>query len=640
MSLSKIAGCIFALAVSLNFPELHAQKTPMYAFSDIPAELLKNSNAVVRNDITKYQIINQGKGKKYSLVAVTILNKKGDHFAEVRLGYDKLSKITSIKGRCFDKFGKVVEVLKNKDIEDYSAYDGFSIYSDNRVKYFDLRYPDYPYTIEYEVEEEDDGLFFTPGWMPYPAYNVSSQKSSLEIIAPNAYDIRYLELNMEPSAKKKNVNGSTSITWEFGNFAAIERESRMPSLKKIVPTILTGPSDFEMEGYAGTMTDWSGFGRWESMLNEGRDALPPEFTEKIRALVADVPGRSEKIKILYNYLQANTRYVSIQLGIGGWQTFPATDVVNNGYGDCKALSNFMMAMLKAVDIDSYYTLVRAGNNVSNIIKEFPSQQFNHVILCVPNYQDTVWLECTSQDNPFGYIGSFTGDRDVLVINENGGHIVHTRTYTKEENAQMQRTQAVLNQDGSAVIHLSVTSAGRQYERFSGLLDVGESEQKKWLYKNLDLPGFSLEDFSFDQKKQPLPELYTNINVTVGRFASVSGKRLFFQPNVFNKSGGVAIPQKERQYPFELDYPFVDSDTVEFVIPEGYHLEFLPEATKIESDFGNYEAKVLAQKNKVTYVRKRTMVKGTFPPKDYLKYVEFRNAIAEADKMKLVLVKAT
>ncbi len=624
----------------LSHGYLIAQKIPLYPISNIPVQFLDKSNAVIREDITKYEIIDRGKGRKYRKAVITILNKKADHFAEVHLFYSKLSKISSIEGRCVNKYGKIVKKLKSKEIEDIAAFDGYSIYSDSRMKYFDLRHPDYPYTIEYEIEEEDDGLLSTPGWIPYNRFNVASLKSYLEIKAPLNYDLRYMELNMDSAVKEKTEEGKKVIFWEFGAFPPIEKENRMPSLSKILPRVITAPSSFEMEEYEGNMSDWASFGEWEAKLNSGRDVLPPEFALKIERLVASEESRTDKIRKLYEYLQQNTRYVSIQLGIGGWQTFPASDVVENGYGDCKALSNYMKAMLKTAGIESYYTLVRAGINTPNIIEEFPSNQFNHMIVCVPNYQDTIWLECTSQDNPFGYLGRFTGDRDVLVINESGGEIAHTTAYDKEQNTQTQITEVILSENGSAAINLSVTCEGLQYERFSGILDVGEDEQKKWLYRNLDLPGFELKDFSFDQKKQPVPELHGDFEITVNRFASVSGKRLFIQPNVFNKLGKVKIPQKDRKYDFVLNYPYIDSDTVEFQIPDGYHLEYLPESIHIESDFGSYESQVVAGEGKVIYIRTHSMVKGQFPADDYLKFVEFRNAVSEADQAKLVLVKST
>jgi len=631
---------LWAALIWLSCSNVFAQKTPLYPISNIPVQLLENSNAVIREDITKYEIIDKGNGKKYSKAVVTIINKKADHFAEIHLFYSKLNKITSIEGKCIDKYGKIVKKLKSKDIEDIAAFDGYSIYSDSRMKYFDLRHPDYPYTIEYEIEEEDDGFLSTPGWIPYGRFNVASQKSYLEVKAPLNYDLRYLELNMDSAVKEKTEDDKKVIYWEFGAFPPIEKEDRMPGLREILPHVITAPSSFKMEEYEGDMSNWLSFGQWEAKLNSGRDVLPPEFSSKIKSLVASEESRTAKVRKLYEYLQKNTRYVSIQLGIGGWQTFPASDVVENGYGDCKALSNYMKAMLKTAGIESYYTLVRAGINSPNIIKEFPSNQFNHMILCVPNYQDTLWLECTSQDNPFGYLGRFTGDRDVLVINESGGEIAHTVTYEKQQNTQTQITKVILSENGSAAINLSVACAGLQYDRFSGLLDVGEDEQKKWLYRNLDLSGFELQKFSFEQEKQPVPELYSNFEITVNRFASASGKRLFLQPNVFNKLGKVKIPQKDRKYDFVLNYPYIDADTVEFQIPDGYHLEYLPEPIHIESDFGNYESQVLAGEGKVIYIRTNSMVKGQFPPEEYLKFVEFRNAVAEADQAKLVLVKST
>lgn len=619
----------------------YAQKKAMYPVSDIPEVLLKNSNAVIRKDITRFEVVDIGKGKSYEKYVVTILNKKADGYAEVRVGYDKLSKISSLKARSYDKSGRLIEQLKNKDIKDLSSYDGFSIYSDNRMKYFDLRYAEYPYTIEYEVEKDEDGLFFFPGLRPIPYYNISSQESRLEIISPVNYTVRYKEMNMdEPLVKEEIVDGKKMLSWEFHDFPAIEREPLMPYRKEILPTILTAPSDFEMEGYAGNMSDWKTFGLWRKKLNEGRDHLPEAYTNEVKRLIDDDLSRTEKIKKIYEYLQSTTRYVSIQMGIGGWQSFPATDVATNGYGDCKALTTYTKAMLKAAGIESYYTVVRAGAYESNIETDFPSNQFNHAFLCVPNYQDTIWLECTSQDDPFGYLGTNTGDRDVLVINDDGGAVVHTKIYHKEDNQQNQHAVVELKENGSAEVSVSVKCTGLQYENYSGLLDIGKSEQKKWLFRNLDIPSFDLIDFEFSEDRKMIPEVGADIQVSIQRFASVSGKRLFFQPNVFNKSYTTSIPQKERVYDFVLKYAYEDTDTVEVMIPQGYHMEFIPEKTTIESPYGKYESQILPEEGRLLYIRKYSKEKGTFPGEDYVKYVKFINKIAEADKTKLVLVKST
>ena len=66
-------------------------------------------------------------------------------------------------------------------------------------------------------------------------------------------------------------------------------------------------------------------------------------------------------------------------------------------------------MLKAVGINSYYTLIRAGEDETDIQVDFPSNQFNHVVLCVPHGQrHLLWLECTSQTVSLGLFGQFYG----------------------------------------------------------------------------------------------------------------------------------------------------------------------------------------------------------------------------------------
>ncbi len=156
--------------------------------------------------------------------------------------------------------------------------------------------------------------------------------------------------------------------------------------------------------------------------------------QKFIALTKDASSDKDKAKILYNYLQKNTRYISIQIGIGGLEPFPASEVDRLGYGDCKALANYMRSMLSAVNIPSYYCIVKAGRRKESFHKTFANaQDGNHVILCIPFKNDTTWLECTSQNLPFGFLSDFTDDRDVVACTENGGVIMHTPKYINSTN---------------------------------------------------------------------------------------------------------------------------------------------------------------------------------------------------------------
>src|SRR4030095_3800912 len=136
-------------------------------------------------------------------------------------------------------------------------------------------------------------------------------------------------------------------------------------------------------------------------------------------LVKDAPSESEKIKRIYEYMQNNFRYVSIQLGIGGYRPFSATFTDQKKYGDCKGLSNYMKAALKSVGIKSHIAIINAQYNAEPVDPDFPANNFNHAILCVPG-KDTIWLECTSSSAEFGKLGTFTENRNALLVTENGG----------------------------------------------------------------------------------------------------------------------------------------------------------------------------------------------------------------------------
>jgi transglutaminase-like putative cysteine protease len=610
-----------------------------YPVSAIPSELKENVNVVVREDHMKFKILAKNKATHYVHYAVTILNEKGNEFAKHDVWYDKLTKVTDLNAFVYNALGAVIKKLKNKEIYDHAYHDGSSLFNDDRLKSIDLSQSSYPYTVEFEYELEYNFLYYIPGlWVG--GEHESYQNVSYELSYPPSLAPRYKIFNIAAAPIKTSELGFENIKWSFKDVRPIKREASGPPREEIVPHILAAPSTFEFEGYSGTMDTWQHFGQWIVSVNKGRDVLPEETKEKVRSLTKGLTTRKEKIKVLYEYLQNKTRYVGIQLGIGGYQPFEAAVVDKTGYGDCKALSNYMVALLKEAGISANYVLIKAGGNGS-FNTDFPSTQFNHAITAVPNGKDTLWLECTSQTNPFGYQGRFTGDRKALMITEDGGKIVNTINYSPEQNSQSRTAEVELDATGNAKAKIRTTNKGIQYEN-DGLDNVMNNvdDQKKWIQNNTEIPNFNINSFSMVEKKDKIPSAIVSLDLTLNRYATVSGKRIFVVPNLMNRLTRIPEKMAERKTDVVRSTNYLDLDTIKFTIPENLYPEFLPEPIKINSKFGEYEANFKFDAGKVIYTRRMKVWKCRFPKETYNELVDFYKNVNRADNTKLVFLNKT
>ena len=165
------------------------------------------------------------------------------------------------------------------------------------------------------------------------------------------------------------------------------------------------------------------------------------------------------------------------------------------------------------------------------------KKLNHAVVAVPNGADTLWLECTNQTNPFGYQGLFTGDRKALLITENGATIVNTTRYPAEINIQSTSANVSVEISGDAKASFETTFSGFQYE--NGSLDVLITRQfddkKKWLQRNLGIPSFDINSFTMKNIKNKIPVAVVKADLTMNRYATVSGKRIFLMANLMNRS---------------------------------------------------------------------------------------------------------
>jgi transglutaminase-like putative cysteine protease len=620
-----------------------AKEDSKFPVSAIPEELKKDVNVVFREDQMIYTIHSKSNATYKIYQVITILNTNGNHYAQEVVGYDKLSKVTSLKGSVYDANGMLIRKLKNSEIYDQSAYDGFSLYSDNRLKKIDLSHGTYPYTVEFEYEVELKYLFGIPTFHILPVEKVSVQHGFYQLIFPSNLAPRYKAVNMDaPPHKEKIGDNRESVSWTFQDIKPIKIDPLGPLPAEYLQHIVAAPTEFEYDGYLGAMDTWNKFGQWINSLNKGRDVLPEEARQKVKALTTNAKSDEEKVKILYEYLQSKTRYVSIQLGIGGYQPFEATVVSQTGYGDCKALSNYMVAMLREAGVKAHYALIYAGENAPAMDVSFPSPQFNHAIVSVPNKGDTLWLECTSQTSPFGYMGRFTGDRKALLITENGAEVVNTIRYTAKENLQYRSANVHLGLTGDAKATIKTTYKGLQYENgnLDNILSDQYDEQKKWLQKNMGIPTFDINSFQMVNQKAKIPSAIINLNLTLNRLATVSGKRIFLTPNLMNRSTFVPEKVESRKTNVVRRMAYTDIDTIQYHLPEGIYPEFLPQSVTFKSRFGEYDVNFKLEQNSLLYIRKIKMNKGEFPPDSYTELIEFFRNINKADNTKLVFLSKT
>jgi transglutaminase-like putative cysteine protease len=610
-----------------------------YSVSEIPPTMLKDANVVKRVEEVEFEVVSMKETRLHYRYAITILNEAGEKYAYFSEYYDKLRHVSDIEGVLYDALGRVVKKIKPKDLQDVSVTDDNSLMDDNRMKVYGFYYRNYPYTVEFEATIRYDHTFYMPPWTPQEYPNLSVQKSTFTVITPGDYALRYKNFNYPSDPVVTTDKNKKVYTWKVENLPALKREYAAPKWHEITTTVSIAPTEFQLGDYKGSMSSWKEFGKFIYELKKDRDELTDDVKARVTQLTATATTDVEKIQVLYNYLQQNTRYISIQLGIGGWQPFDASYVCKKGYGDCKALANYMYSLLKAANIRSYYTLVKSGDYEHYLMDDFPSNQFDHVILCVPLQKDTMWLECTSQTEAPGYMGEFTGNRKALLISEDGGVLVSTPRYTKKENLLVRKINASLDAEGNMEMKVDTRYGGTQQDDLSMMINaLSKDKVQKLLQQELELSTYNVNDFSYQETKAILPELDEHLSITVNNYATVTGKRLFITPNILNRNGSKLDEEENRSVDFVFYSEYRDEDDYDIEIPDGYVQEDLPQDVNINSKFGSYQCSSTIIGNKIHYHRVMEKYSGRFPAKDQSELSGFLLAVYKADRSRIVLVK--
>lgn len=570
----------------------------------------------------------------------------GSH-ANIEISMDKCKELTALDYQMSDLQGRPLRKVRWKDLKrvEYSS----DLATDAYLLTEEVTPPTYPVVIESctKITRRRNILAY-PAFSPISDYDMEVEHASYQIRWPEKrVDLRYNLQNMQGVKPEVTHAGSNAtLRLAIDHLAPIPGHRYLPSLEEFVPYALFAPSHVSYYGTEADLSTWQGMGQWMDGLAADRQFINEELRQRLAQITKDCSTELERVTAIYSHLAEHTRYVSIQLGIGGYQPALAMEVYQAGFGDCKGLSNYMHSLLKEVGIES--RLIVIGTHKEKLLEAFPSSsQLNHMVLEVfvhpdghPDQTDTLWVECTNPKLPLGFLHPHIAGHQALALAGEQSGIVTLPHYVDSLNQTNIQVQITLDDDASARIEMAESCKNSRYADCLELLQDTKPHQASRLKAQYLPPQAEVLVAEVADRSTPGVEPRADIQLSAqcAKFGNKMGKRLFLPLAPLH---GTFSPYAEvggNPYSLRIRSGYRHREEVTYILPEGYVIEHQPADVVLEEDFGSFSLKSTVEEGRLVVSLVMTMKSGTYPNPLRQRFSDMQKEIAKAYRAKIVLTK--
>jgi transglutaminase-like putative cysteine protease len=585
-------------------------------------------------DVIKYSTTIDILNNRYiqtDTVIIRINSRAGEDYADISINYYRDNPVTNLNAWITNGNGKIVRYLKNKEISESNTVSS-TFYTDYFTKKFILKHNEYPYYITYIYQTTVKQYLSIANWHPVIALDVPTIEATLTFRQPDDFKVNIIQNNIN-NPEIISASGIIIQRWTATYDGTLRREVYSPDPWDYLPGVHIVPVQFHY-GLPGSMESWQSFGIWQTKLIEGLDELPASEKELVKSEILNISEKKEIVKTLYHYLQDHTRYVNVQIGIGGLKPYPASYVAQNKFGDCKALSVFMKALLKFSGLESHYVLVNAGESTPMFYPDIPHLQFNHAMIAVPLENDTVWLENTSNWLPFGYHGIFTQNRTGLLIDGDNSKLVKIPPLQPDQTTCSRKIFYNIVESGGTNVRTVFTYKGAAFETLNNLLiNYTTEDQNEIIHNFLPFPAFDLVDWKMIKNDRDNECITLTATLETNQIVNPIGDQYYFS---FQQSD---IPDFEqpssRILPLRIPYPLISCDTLVYKLPAGRNIIQFPDETYIKSKYGSYSISFVNKGKSIEIHKQFKLNPILVEPQEYSEFYSFIASIKTSEKLKIL-----
>ena len=461
-----------------------------------------------------------------------------------------------------------------------------------------------------------------------------------------AADLKNEPLNSPPQSR---------FSVELASVPPIEDEPYRPGVQALSGRLLVRlkSADPGVRAFSG----WADMGTWYAGLSEARRVPDETVTSKAQELTAGAPDTLAKIRALAEFAQKEIRYVSIQIGVGGFQPHPAPAVLANRYGDCKDKATLLAALLKAIGVDSHFVVVNTDRGAVNPDSPVSLYSFNHVVLAVrlpdevpddglaslvrhPSAGRLLVFDPTMPTTPVGRLPFYLQDNTGLLV-AGGGELIRLPRPEPEGNLLDRKGKLTLAADGTLLGEIREVRRGAEADllRYQ-MLSATDAERRKHLETFLarSLASFTLQSYAFESLEDARADLVCTYKFAAPAYAKRAGGYLIVRPRAVGvKAVDIASDKKKpRRAPIDLETTVLARDEFAIALPDGYEVESLPKEVALDAGFAAYSSRTRTEGRTVIYGREYRLIDPLLPASRYEEALKFFLALAAEEQQSLLL----
>lgn len=539
------------------------------------------------------------------------LSDRGKAYNDQTIQFSDFSEIQDIKAYTYlPKNGDPTKLKKEKvtKFKTEDVYNGSYFFHDNKQIAFDFTGTEAGTKTSLSYREviknpKFMGSAFLTSYLP-------TLKSEYSVSYPSNVEVLFKVFNAEGldyKHTKTEKGGITTLTWKTENQDAYKRHSNAPNLRYYTPHVVAYIGKIELQDTTiQALPNLDGLYNWYYSLvkevNADEDSTLKAITQEI---TAGVTSKDEKARIIFNWVQDNIKYVAFEDGMGGFIPRPAASVCRKRYGDCKDMASIITDMMRYAGEEANITWVGSDELPYDYTEIATPVVDNHMIASYRNEKnEVVILDAVGTYTPYGYPTGFIQGKQALIAKGEGKYeVFRIPVVSKEMNQENDFISMRLNKgklEGTGKIE------AHGYQKYGYVYKLGNmsnnEEQRNYIESYLEKGSnkFRVDEASFSGLQNRDTSLTIEYKFNLDSYINSSDDETYVNLNLdrdfknskldIEERGGVA-----RKFDHKMDMNY----TVEFEIPSGSSVSYVPENAEAKHKGFGFSIKYLNKGNKIT-----------------------------------------